>query len=150
MARRILTCILIALSLLFTSCYPKLSVQQYDQLKKDIEALDVERQELQTENQELQTELATIKANNTEIRAYIGFLEKLMSTQSSEKILLGEFDIESLVNHKEELISEAESLKDNEIIYFLGVMNSKNESETIGAYYKVIEYCIKDIKQKLE
>jgi predicted nuclease with TOPRIM domain len=150
MARRILTGILIALSLLFTSCYPKLSVQQYDQLKKDIEALDVERQELQTENQELQTELATIKANNTEIRAYIGFLEKLMSTQSSEKILLGEFDIESLANHKEELISAAESLKDSEIIYFLGLMNGNNESETVGAYYKVIEYCIKNIKQKLE
>jgi predicted nuclease with TOPRIM domain len=150
MVRRILTGIIIVLSLLFTSCYPNLSVQQYDQLKKDIEALDVERQELQAENQDLQVEIATIKAKNSEVRAYIGFLEKLMSTQSSEKILIGEFDIVSLTNHKEELITAAESLKDNEIIYFLGLMNGKNESETVGAYYKVIEYCIKNIKQKLE
>lgn len=147
MAKRILTGILIALSILLASCYPELSVQQYDQLKKDLAALDVERQELQEE-------LTAIKAHDlemkTEINAYIGFLEKLVSTQISKKILTGEFDTQSLIDSKEELIIAAEGLSDNEINLFLGLMNSENKPDIVGAYYKVIEYCLKNIKQTLE
>ncbi len=147
MALRILSGIFIAFSILFTSCYPELSVQQYDQLKKDLAALDVERQELKEE-------MAAIRAQNAEksiiINAYVGFLEKLVSTQSSEKILTGEFDAQSLIDSKEELMSIAESLKDNNIILYLGSMNSENEENIVGLYYKVIEYCLKSIKQKLD
>lgn len=147
MALRILSGIFIAFSILFTSCYPELSVQQYDQLKKDLAALDVERQELKEE-------MAAIRAQNAEksiiINAYVGFLEKLVSTQSSEKILTGEFDTQSLIDSKEELMSIAESLKDNNIILYLGSMNSENEENIVGLYYKVIEYCLKSIKQKLD
>jgi len=44
----------------------------------------------------------------------------------------------------------AEELGDNEIIYFLGLMNPENESQTVGIYYKIIEYCVKKMKQNLE
>jgi chorismate mutase len=143
MARKILVGVLIVLSLLLSSCYPKLSVQQYDQLKKDLAALDTERQELQTE-------LAAIKAKNTETLAYVEFLEKLVTTQSSEKLLAGEFDAESLVNAKDELMSAAQSLEDSDINYYLGLLDRNNESQTIAAYYKVIEYCLKDMRKNLE
>jgi len=143
MAGKILVGVLIVLSLLLSSCYPELSVQQYDQLKKDLAEMDVERQELQAE-------LAAIKAKNTETLAYARFLEKLVSTQSSEKLLAGEFDVGSLVDAEAELISAAESLGDSEIIYYLGLMDRTNESQTIGAYYKAIEYCLKDIKKNLQ
>jgi hypothetical protein len=143
MAGKILVGVLIVLSLLLSSCYPELSVQQYDQLKKDLAELDVQRQELQTE-------LAAIKAKNTEVLAYVGFLEKLVATQSSEKLLAGEFDVESLADARDELTSAAQSLGDSDIIYYLGLIDRNNESQTIGAYYKVIEYCLKDMRKNLE
>jgi len=143
MAGKILVGVLIVLSLLLSSCYPELSVQQYDQLKKDLAEMDIERQELQAE-------LVAIKAKNTETLAYVGFLEKLVATQRSEKLLAGEFDVASLVDAGPELMSTAESLGDSEITYYLGLMDRNNESQTIGAYYKAIEYCLKDIKKNLE
>lgn len=143
MAGKILVGVLIVLSLLLSSCYPELSVQQYDQLKKDLAEMDVERQELQVE-------LAVIKVKNTETLAYVRFLEKLVATQSSEKLLIGEFDVGSLVDAGPELMSAAESLGDSEIIYYLGLMDRNEESQTIGAYYKAIEYCLKDVKKNLQ
>ena len=150
MAKKILVGVLIVLSLLLCSCYPELSVQQYDKLKEDLVALDVQRQELEGKVATLEEELATLKEKNEKTRAYVDFLEKLVSTQSSERILMGEFDVESLVDSEAELMSTAESLGDNEVIYYLGLMNHENESQTVGAYYKVIEYCLKNMKQNLE
>jgi len=143
MAGKILVGVLVTLSLLLVSCYPELSVQQYDRLKDDLVALDVERQELQAE-------LAAIEVKNAETLAYIEFLDKLVSTQSSEKILAGQFDGEALADAKAELTSVAESLGDNDIIHYLGLMERDNESQTIVAYYKLIEYCLKKMKQNLE
>ena len=143
MAGKILIGVLVALSLLLVSCYPELSVQQYDRLKDDLVALDIERQELRVE-------LAAIEVKNAETLAYIDFLDKLVSTQSSEMILSGQFDVGSLADAKAELTSVAESLGDNDIIYYLGLMERDNESQTIAAYYKVIEYCVKKMKQNLE
>ncbi len=143
MAGKILVGVLIVLSLLLSSCYPELSAQQYDQLKKDLAEMDIERQELQAE-------LAAIKEKNTRTLAYARFLEKLVATQSSEKLLAGEFDVGSLVDAEAELMSAAESLGDSEIIYYLGLMDRNEESQTIGAYYKAIEYCLKDIKKNLQ
>lgn len=150
MAGKILIGILVVLSLLLASCYPELSVQQYDQLKKDLAELDIQRQELQSELETIKAELTAVKAKNTATVAFVRFLEKLVATQSSEKILAGEFDVESLVNAKGELMSAAESLGDSDITYYLGLLDRNNKSQTIGAYYKVIEYCLKDIKKNLE
>ena len=147
MAGKILVGVLLALSLLLSSCYPELSVQQYDKLREDLAEMDIQRQELEVE-------LETIKAENeekdAEMRAYVGFLEKLVSTQSSERILTGEFDVDSLVDAKDALTDVAESLGDNEITYYLGLMNRENGSQTVAAYYKVVEYCLKKMKQNLQ
>jgi predicted nuclease with TOPRIM domain len=147
MAGKILLGILLALSLLLSSCYPELSVQQYDKLREDLAEMDIQRQELEAE-------LETIKEENeekdAEMRAYVGFLEKLVSTQSSERILTGEFDVDSLVDAKDTLTDAAESLGDNEITYYLGLMNRENGSQTVAAYYKVVEYCLKKMKQNLQ
>jgi len=143
MTKKILASVLIVLSLLLSSCYPELSVQQYDELKKDLAKLDVERQELQAE-------LAAIKAKNAETLAYVEFLEKLVTTQTSAKLLAGEFDVESLTNARAELMSAAESLGNSEIIYNLGLLDRNNYTQTMGAYYKVIEYCLKHMKQNLK
>lgn len=150
MAVKILVGVLIVLSLLVSSCYPELSVQQYDKLKEDLAELDVQRQELEEEVAALLEELANVEAKNAKTLAYVEFLGKLFSTQSSEKILTGEFDIESLVDARAELMSAAESLGDNQVVYYLGLMDRENESQTIGAYYKVLEYCRKNIKKNLE
>ena len=143
MAVKILVGALVALSLLFSSCYPELSVQQYDKLKEDLAALDVERQEL-TQH------LSALETINAETLAYVGFLEKLVSTQSSERILTGEFDVDSLIDSSFALTMAAESLGDNQIDYYLGLMDRENKSQTVAAYYKVIEYCLKKMKQNLE
>ena len=143
MAGKVLLGFLIAFSLLLSSCYPELSVQQYDKLRQDLATLDIERQELRAE-------LTTLKTKNAESLAYLNFLEKLVSTQSSEKILSGQFDTGSLINAKDELTSLASNLGDNEISYFLGLLNPSNDSQTVAAYYKVIEYCLKKMKQNLE
>ena len=150
MAGKILVGVLVTLSLLLVSCYPELSVQQYDRLKDDLVALDIERQELQAELAAIEVKNAAIEVKNAETLAYIEFLDKLVSTQSSEKILAGQFDGEALADAKAELTSVAESLGDNDIIHYLGLMERDNESQTIVAYYKVIEYCLKKMKQNLE
>ncbi len=143
MAGKILVGILVVLSLLLSSCYPELSVQQYDKLKEDLVKLDIQRQELEAQ-------LTAIKAKNAKTLTYVDFLNKLVSTQSSEMILTGEFDVGSLINASSELMNIAESLGDNDIIYYLGLMNAENESQTVAAYYKAVEYCLKKIKQNLE
>jgi hypothetical protein len=150
MARKVLIGVLIVLSLLMSSCYPELSVQQYDELKEDLAELDVQRQELVNELATLKEEFVALQAKNEQTLAYVGFLAKLVSTQSSARILTGEFDVDSLVDAKDELISAAENLVDNEIHYFLGLINRYNQSETVAAYYKVVEYCLKKMKQNLE
>lgn len=150
MVGKILVGVLIVLSLLLSSCYPELSVQQYDKLREDLEALDIQRQELQAELEIVKTELTEIKAKNTQTYAYVEFLVKLVSTQSSERILIGEFDVGSLIDSSFALTMAAESLGDNQIDYYLGLMDRENESQTVGAYYKAIEYCLKNMKQNLE
>ena len=150
MAGKILVGVLIVLSLLLCSCYPELSVQQYDKLKEDLVELDVQRQELEEEVATLEEEVAALEEKNAKTLAYVEFLVKLVSTQSSERILTGEFDVGSLVDSGAELMSTAEILGDNEVIYYLGLINHENESQTVGAYYKVIEYCLKNMKQNLE
>ena len=150
MTRKMLLGVLIVLILLLSSCYPELSVQQYDKLKEDLAELDVQRQELENELTTQQDEYSALKEKNEKTLAYVAFLIKLVSTQSSARILTGEFDVESLVESKDELISAAEGLADNEIHYYLGLINPDNQSETVAAYYKVIEYCFKNIRQNLE
>ena len=154
MVKKTLIGTMIALCLLFTSCYPELSVQQYDKLKEDLVDLDVQRQELEAEVATLEAEIAELRATNiatnTATRAYVVFLEKLISTQSSERILTGEFDVESLIKSSTLLTINAEELGDSKITYYLGLFNSENETQTVAAYYKTIEYCLKEIKQNLK
>ena len=142
MVLKVLLAIVIAFGLLLTSCYPELSVQQYDKLRKDIAELDVQRQALEKE-------LEALKGQHAETRAYVELLNKMVSTQSSEKLLAGQFDVPSLIKAKSDLLKLANSLQDNEIAYFLGLMKEDNQSQTMAAYYKVIEYCLKKISQNL-
>ena len=152
MLKKFIAVALVGVGLFSVSCYPELSVQQYDQLKKDLEDLDTKRVQLEIEVQNLKAEIATIyaenNATNNRTRAYIGFLEKMVSTQSSARILDGEFDVNSLVSVKEDLVKMSNDLDDPEIAYFLGLMNSDNESQTVAAYYKTIEYCFKEIRRQ--
>ena len=143
MAGKVLLGFLIVFSLLLSSCYPELSVQQYDKLRQDLAALDTERQGLRAE-------LTALKTKNAEVLAYVRFLEKLESTQSSEKILSGQFDAGSLISANGELMSLANSLGDNDIVYLLGLMKPNNEGQTMASYYKIIEDCLKKMKQDLE
>jgi len=148
--RKILAGILMGLVLILSSCYPELSVQQYDKLREDIEALDTERHELQERVEELEAELADIKAKTPVAYAYIKFLNQVVSTQSSAKILEGEFDVNALISDSLGLTIAAEELEDNQILYFISLMDPENESQTVAVYYKIIEYCVKKIKQNLE
>ncbi len=150
MAKKILLGLMLGLSLLFTSCYPELSVQQYDKLKEDLVALDVKRAELETEVETLQGDIAMLKAQDSRVRNYISFAEKMVSTQSSARILTGEFDVESLVDSKETLLDLAETLGKSQVPYYLGLIDSKNERQTVSAYYKALEYCFKEIKLELQ
>jgi len=156
MAGKSLIAILIGLCLFVSSCYPELSVQQYDKLKEDLEKLDEKRTELEQEVSSLEQEVSSIsmelegiKTKNTQVRAYIDFLVQLVSTQNTESRLAGEFDTNALVESKEKLIESAKKLKDSEIEYYLGLINPENEAETVGVYYKAIEECLKAIKQEL-
>ena len=143
MAVKVILGLLLVSSLLLSSCYPELSVQQYDKLRQDIAALDTERQQLRAE-------LTALKAKNAETLAYVMFLDKLESTQISVKILSGQFDTGSLISASANLTSLAKNLADNnEIIYSLGLMKPGNDSQTVQAYYKIVEYCLKKIKQNL-
>lgn len=143
MARKILVGIVVTLSLLLSSCYPELSVQQYDRLRNDLVKLDAQRQELEGK-------LAALKAKDAETLAYVDFLDRLVSTQKSEMILSGQFDVGSLIDSNAMLTDIAESLGDNDIIYYLGLMDAENESQTVTTYYKVIEYSLKKLRQNLE
>jgi cell division protein FtsB len=151
MARKVLTGFFIALILLLSSCYPKLSVQQYDKLRQDIAALNTESEVLTGNVTALKAELASVRSDNAEALAYLNFMEKLISTQNSEKVLSGrgEFDVASLLAANKELIVMANDIKDSEIAYLLGIMIPNNDDQTITAYYKIIEKCIKKIKQDL-
>ena len=149
MAWKSLIIVLLSLCLLVSSCYPELSVQQYDKLKEDLEKLDEKRTELEQEVNNLSTELEEIKEKNTEVRAYIDFLVVLVSTQNSERLLEGEFDTNALVESKEKLLESAEKLQDSDLEYYLSLINPENEAETVGVYYKAIETCLKEIKQEL-
>ena len=143
MAVKVILGLLLASSLLLSACYPELSVQQYDKLRKDIAALDTERQQLSTE-------LTALKAKNAQTRDYVAFLINLESTQISVKILSGQFDAGSLISASGNLTSQAKNLADNsEIIYSLGLIKPGNDSQTVQAYYKIVEYCLKKIKQNL-
>ena len=143
MAVKVILGMLLAFGLLLSSCYPQLSVQQYDKLRQDIAALDTERQQLSSQ-------LTGLKEKNAETLAYVQFLEKLEATQSSEKILSGKFDVGSLLNAKAELTSLANNLKNNEIVSFLDLVKPDNDSQTLAAYYKIIQICLNKIKQNLE
>lgn len=149
MAKKIISLLLAALCLFVVSCYPELSVQQYDKLKEDLVKLDNERTALAEELAYTSAELEIIKENNKEVRTYIDFMLLLVNTQSTEKQLSGDFDAEALVTAKDQLIEASEKLEDNDIHYYLSLINPENEAQTAGAYYKAIEYCIKNIKQKL-
>ena len=142
MPLKLLWSALIAASLLLTSCYPELSVQQYDKLKQELADLDVQRKSLEKD-------LTAVKTKNAETLAYVGFLEKLEATQSSEKILAGQFDAASLISANAELTSAANSLGDSDIVYLLGLMKPDNANQTMAAYYKIIENCLKKIKKNL-
>jgi septal ring factor EnvC (AmiA/AmiB activator) len=149
MAWKSIIIVFIGLCLFVSSCYPELSVQQYDKLKEDLEKLDEQRTELEQEVAILSTELEDIKTKNTEVRAYIDFLVQLVSTQNTESLLEGEFDTNALVESKEKLLESARKLNDSEIEYYLSLINPENEAETVGVYYKAIEICLKAIKQEL-
>lgn len=154
MKKKLLIGFLLALSLLFSSCYPELSVQQYDKLKEDLEALDVKRAELELQVESLIKDIESLKAEDTtkdaETTEYVRFLEKMISTQSSERLLTGEFDVESLINSEEVLNEMAEELGDSKVSYYLELFDSDNSTQTVAAYYKTIEYCFKQMKLNLQ
>ncbi len=163
MGRKFIIAVMIFFSLLLASCYPELSVQQYDQLRADLEAMDVKRQELVDEvialewqvgvlQEQVATLVADIEARQAIDRdnlAYIGFLDKLVSTQT-EFILKGRFDIEALVDASENLTAAAAELTNSDITYYLGLMKPDNQIETVAAYYKIIEEAVKKIRMNLE
>ena len=140
---------LLAFSFLLSSCYPELSVQQYDKLRQDLAALDTERQQLSGQVASLDAEFKAFKAKNAKTLAYVDFLERLGATQVSEKILSGQFDAAALIKAKRELTRLANDLGDNDIISFLETMKPDNDSQTVQAYYKIVEYSLKKMKQNL-
>ncbi len=149
MAGKVILVVLLTFSLLLSSCYPQLSVQQYDQLRKDIAALDTERQQLRGQVASLEKEFTALKAKDAETLAYVTFLDKLVATQVSEKILSGQFDATAVITASVNLTAMAKSLGDNDIIFFLESMKPDNDGQTAQAYYKIVEYCLKKIKQNL-
>jgi len=163
MGRKITFAVLIFLSLLLASCYPELSIQQYDQLKADLEAMDTQRHELIEEVVGLEGEVAALQkqvaildaemdaddALELETLAYVEFLDKLVSTQT-EFILKGQFDIEALVDASDNLTEAAAGLENGQISYYLGLMQPDNQIETVAAYYKIIEEAVKAIRMNLE
>ena len=143
MAGKVTLVILLTFTLLLTSCYPQLSVQQYDKLRQDITSLDTERQQLSAE-------LDALKAKNAETLGYVTFLEKLESTQSSDKILSGKFDVESLLTAKPELTTMAEGLGDSSIVSFLEPMKPNSDNNTVASYNKITQICLNKIKANLK
>lgn len=149
MAGKITACILLILCVFMCSCYPELSVQQYDKLKEDLVELDEQRNVLEAELASVTEELETIKTSTKDIRMFVDFLAKLVSTQSSEMLLVGEFDTEALIEAKDELVASGDKLGDEDISYYLTLIDPENEDQTVAVYYKIIEYCLKNIKEKL-
>ena len=74
---------------------------------------------------------------------------QLIATQNSESLLKGEFDVAALAAAKDALLESANKLEDQDIHYYMTLIDEENEAETVGAYYKAIEYCIKNIKLEL-
>jgi outer membrane murein-binding lipoprotein Lpp len=150
MTKKILIGIMMIMSLLLTSCYPELSVQQYDQLKEDLKNLDVKRIELEAEIAALEQQITAIQQENAETRRYlrdnIAFLEKIVATQSKTRVLTGEFDIESLVDAKGELLALSGNITGSNISYYLEMMKSDNQTQTVAAYYAVLENCFKQMR----
>ena len=151
MKRKIITIVIAALclSIGLSACHPELSVQQYDQLKEDIVKLDEERTALREEIDTLTEQLDTVKEKNAVVRKYVNFIVQLIATQNSESLLKGEFDVAALTAAKDALLEAANKLEDQDIHYYMTLIDEENEAETVGAYYKAIEYCIKNIKQEL-
>ncbi|MFC2025493.1 hypothetical protein ACFLTG_03710 [Chloroflexota bacterium] len=161
MSKKILVSVLLVLSLLLSACYPELSVQQYDKLRAELEAMDIERQELraeltamQAEMAGMQVEMADDKSRDAETRAYVEFLDRLLTEQRGAMILYGNFDIAVVIaavfEYKDELMSAAEELEDRKIVYYLGLVEPDNGNQAIAAYYKIIESCLQKVRENLE
>ena len=150
MAGKVILVFLLSFTVLLTSCYPQLSVQQYDKLRQDIAALDTERQKLGENVTALSGNLTALKSKNTETLAYVAFLDKLETTQVSQKLLVGQFDADAVLKDSANLTAMAKDLGDYDIIFFLDSMKPKNESQTMQAYYKIVEYTLKKIKANLD
>ncbi|MFC1941553.1 hypothetical protein ACFLWL_04075 [Chloroflexota bacterium] len=161
MSKKMLVGVLLVLSLLLSACYPELSVQQYDKLRAELEAMDIERQELRTEltamqveMAEMQVEMADDKSRVAETRAFVEFLDRLLAEQRGAMILYGNFDIAAVIaavsDHKDELMSAAEELGDSKIVYYLGLVDPDNGDQAIAAYYKIIECCLQKVGGNLE
>ena len=149
MTRKIIVLAFMALCLCLSSCYPELSVQQYDDLREDLAEMDEERMALREELASVKEELDAFKEKNGQIKVYVDFMVQLIGTQNSESLLVGEFDVNALAEAKDTLIEASEKLENGEIHYYMSLIDPENEPGTVGAYYKAIEYCIKNIKQKL-
>ena len=163
MGKKLILGIMTLFLLSLSSCYPELSVQQYDQLKADLKTLYTQRQDmlhqiytlkdqvstLQQENAALTDQVNGAKSNDANILDYINFLSKLVATQSSELILKVQFDVTALVNAKASLITAAAPLGNGDVDYYLSLIDPDKEGQTAGAYYKVIETCVKAIKANL-
>ena len=91
-----------------------------------------------------------IKTKNVKTLAYVEFMDKLIFVQNLDMIVSGEFDVEALAEATPGLIDEAEKLDDSEIIYYLSLITSDKESQSIAAYYKVIECVLKKMRENLK
>jgi len=150
MSKKVLVGFLLVLSLLLSSCYPELSVQQYDKLRAELEAMDIERNESKAELAAIQAEKADFDANKAETLAYVEFLDTLLSAERGAMILYGQLDIAAVSDYKDELASAAEQLGDSELTYYVELIDPDNGSQSIAAYYKIIEGCLQKIKQNLK
>jgi len=150
MSKKVLVGFLLVLSLLLSACYPELSAQQYDKLRAELETMDIERQELKAELTAMKVEQADDESRDAETRAYVEFLDKLLVAQRGAMIVYGDFDIAVVSDYKDELVSAAEELGDSQITYYLELMDPDDRSQSIAAYYKIIEQSLQKIKKNLE
>lgn len=162
MNKKVVSGVLVASTLLlaspfFSSCASELSMQEYDELQEDLTNMEAERNELWAEANRLEAEanrlageLNETRTRNAEALAYARFLDRLLSLQTSELVISGEFDVETLTDAAPELIAAAEELHDPDVIYYLELIKPDNEDQAVAAYYKAIECCMKKIKQNLE
>ena len=150
MSKKVLVGVLLVLSLLLSSCYPELSVQQYDKLRAELEAMDIERNELKAELAAIKAEQADFDANKAEILAYVELLDKLVSTERGAMIRYGQFEVAVVSEYKAELTSAAKQLQDDEITYYLDLIDPNNRGQSIAAYYQIMERCLQKIEQNLK